>query len=161
MFANEIARTIAEFLGSIGVGVRACPLPESTFLPGVEVRGGELLVDESRLTYPGDLLHEAGHLAVMTAEERAGATDVVEHEDPHAWEAAVVAWSYAAALHLGIDPAAVIHSGGYRGRSEAILRTYGYGVFPGAGTLAALGMTRGGTDPSGPPFPAMVRWLRE
>ena len=50
--------------------VLARDLPDACFLPGVRVDRGRLLVDEARLLYPGDLLHEAGHVAIMPAAER-------------------------------------------------------------------------------------------
>ncbi|MGB7019857.1 MAG: hypothetical protein WBD80_11725, partial [Xanthobacteraceae bacterium] len=49
---------------SIGIEVRAATLIEPTFLPGLDIRHGAILADEARLTYPGDILHEAGHIAV-------------------------------------------------------------------------------------------------
>ena len=33
-------------------------------LPGLAIEHGAILVDEQRLSHPGDILHEAGHLAV-------------------------------------------------------------------------------------------------
>ena len=157
---NEIAKRITDFLTSIGLQVREQDLPDATFLPGIAVREGVLVVDEARLLYPGDLLHEAGHLALMASAERATANGEVVHEDPQAWEAGVVAWSYAAAMHLGIDFSVVLHDAGYQGKSKALLRTYGLGVYPGVGTLAALGLTRVGVNVEGPQYPKMVRWLR-
>src|SRR5262249_47941140 len=32
--------------------------PEPTFLPGLDIRHGAILLDEARLSYPGDILHE-------------------------------------------------------------------------------------------------------
>lgn len=159
MYSSELVQTIADFLESVGIEVRPASLPATTFLPGIEVQDGVLLVDEARLAYPGDLLHEAGHLALMTAEQRAGASAEVEHEDAQAWEVAVIAWSYAAVLHLKIDPREVLHGGGYRGRSETLLRMFAMGVYPGVGTLAALGLTRMeiGEEPR---YPTMIRWVR-
>ena len=66
-FANPLTARIAAFLQGVGIETVACSLPDPCFLPGVEVDHGTLRIDEARLLYPGDLLHEAGHLAVMTA----------------------------------------------------------------------------------------------
>jgi hypothetical protein len=79
-------------------------------------------------------------------------------------ETAVFPWSYAAALHLGLDPAVVFHAGGYRGKAEGLLRTYGLGVYPGVHLLEAAGMTATGPRAEArgvPPYPHMLRWLRE
>lgn len=69
-FADPLTARISDFLQEIGVGVRACALPEPCFLPGIHIQQGKLLVDETRLLYPGDLLHEAGHLAITPAPRR-------------------------------------------------------------------------------------------
>ena len=88
---------IAEFLRGIGLTVEFGPVQES-FLPGVMLVAGGLLVDAEGLLYPGDLLHEAGHLAVMAAERR-GSCPVVGDEMGE--EIGAQCWSYAAAIHLG------------------------------------------------------------
>jgi hypothetical protein len=38
----------------------------------------------------------------------------------NAMETAVIPWSFATALAIGIDPAVVFHMGGYRGKSEGL-----------------------------------------
>jgi hypothetical protein len=78
-------------------------------------------------------------------------------------EKAALPWSYAAALAIGIDPAVVFHAGGYRGKSEGLLRTFGFGVYPGAAILEDAGMAAGPVRAEAlgvPPFPHMLRWLR-
>lgn len=66
-------------------------------------------------------------------------------------------------MHLKIDPAIVIHEHGYRGSSASILeamRNEGFGV----PLLQWFGMTvdkKRAPDAGVPPFPHMVRWLRE
>jgi hypothetical protein len=140
-------------------------IPEEAFLPGMRLERGALLVDASQLTYPGDLLHEAGHVAMTPAELRASLSGTmgVPGLDIAELEVAAVAWSYAAALELGIDPAEVFHAGGYRGRSPGLLATFRAGVYPGAHLLAAAGMTATGARAEAlgaPPYPHMLRWLR-
>jgi hypothetical protein len=121
--------------------------------------------DEHTLTWPGDLLHEAGHVAVAPPDARPLLTGAVEVPglDMARLEHAAVAWSYAAALAVGIDPALVFHEGGYRGRSQGILRTFGAGVYPGANLLEEAGMTATGPRAEAlgvRPYPHMVDWLR-
>lgn len=70
MFKNPLTQKIADFLNEIGLAVRAASLDEETFLPGILIRKGEILVDEEKLLYPGDLLHEAGHLAIAPKDLR-------------------------------------------------------------------------------------------
>jgi hypothetical protein len=81
---------------------------------------------------------------------------------PRPIEVEAIAWSYAAALELGLDPAIVFHDGGYQGRSASLLMTFGLGVYPGIEGLQAAGMTatpqlaeRLGI----PPYPRMIKWL--
>ena len=147
---------IVGFLREIGIRVDPAALGGETFLPGIAVERGGLLYDEQRLTWPGDLLHEAAHIAIAPPEARplmTGAVDV-PGVDVATIEKAALPWSYAAALHIGIDPAVVFHGGGYRGRSEDLLRTFALGVYPGANILADAGMTTAEL------FPRMLRWLR-
>ena len=70
MFADPLTERLVAFVRGIGIAVRATSLPEQTFLPGIDIRDGAILIDEARLTYPGDILHEAGHLAVADPAER-------------------------------------------------------------------------------------------
>jgi len=63
-FQNELTGKIAKFLNEIGIRTIPAKLDRQTFLPGILIREGQLLVDEEKLAFPGDLLHEAGHLAV-------------------------------------------------------------------------------------------------
>ncbi|MEA2381501.1 MAG: hypothetical protein QOH72_1472 [Solirubrobacteraceae bacterium] len=160
------AARITAFLEEIGIAVTAAELaPDDGFLPGIRLERGGLLVDESQLTYPGDLLHEAGHVAAAPPAVRpalSGALDV-PGLDMGALEVAAIAWSYAAALAVGIDPAEVFHGGGYRGRSPGLLMTFGAGVYPGANLLEEAGMTATGPRAEAlgvPPYPHMLRWLR-
>src|SRR3954466_13799262 len=101
MFANPLTERLADFVRGVGIDVRPAQLPDTTFLPGIEIRDGMILIDEERLAHPGDLLHEAGHLAVTDPSERAAPNLSPSDGD----EMAAIAWSYAAAMHLDIDPA--------------------------------------------------------
>jgi hypothetical protein len=145
-----VIQRITEFLAGIGIEVERATLDDGTFLPGVTLQGGRLLVDEVRLAYPGDLLHEAGHVALVPAALRprlSGEADV-PGVDMATVETAVLPWSYAAALAAGVHPAAVFHDGGYPG--AALLE--GFGLTATGARAAALGVA---------PYPHMLRWLRE
>ena len=162
---NQIAAKIVSFLDEIGIRLEFGVVGDDTFLPGIDVVDGGLLVEESKLRYPGDLLHEAGHLAVSPpdARDKFQGTIEITHAIPPVVEAAAMSWSYAACLHLGIDPRVVFHDDGYHGQSEALLRTFSLGLFPGISELESAGMTfsvgaaaRLGKEP----FPVMVKWIR-
>lgn len=148
----EPTEQIVAFLREIGIPVRAEPLPQEAFLPGLTLRDGGIVYDPARLLYPGDLLHEAGHIAVTEPERRA-ALDGDAEDDPGK-EMAAIAWSWAAAKAIGIDPRLVFHAHGYRGGGEAIFAAFESGEAFGVPLLAWYGMT------SAAEFPCMARWLR-
>ena len=165
-FDDPLTDRIAGFLVEIGIAVRAAELPDDRFLPGIALERGDLLVDEGRLAHPGDLLHEAGHVAAAPAWARpsmSGAVDV-PGLDTSDLEWAAIPWSYAAARAIGIDPAVVFHGGGYHGHSPGLLRNFELGVPIGVHLLEAAGMTATGpraAELGVPPYPHMLRWLRE
>jgi hypothetical protein len=97
--ADPITRRITEFIAEIGLALRWEQLTEPTQLPGIAIDAGELVVDLAGPGYPGDLLHEAGHLAVLPAVERACITGNAGADG--GIEMSAIAWSYAAARHLG------------------------------------------------------------
>jgi hypothetical protein len=146
-----VAERIVEFLDAIGVRVEARPIDGPTTLPGIAVERGALVVDWSRLLQPGDLLHEAGHLAVLTGQDRADASG--DFGDGGGAEMASIAWSYAAAIHIGLDPAVVFHPDGYRGGSASLLENFASGRTIGVPLLEWYGLT---VD-----YPAMTKWLRD
>lgn len=160
-FTDPIVARIVPFLEDIGIPVAIEPVPGDSLLPGATVRGGTLVLDPDTLEWPGDLLHEAGHIAVSDPATRTAQAGV--SPDPGE-ELAAMAWSYAAAVALEIDPACVFHGGGYHGGGANYLESYlsgGGGI--GVPMLQYYGMS---AEPHQaamlalPPFPAMARWLR-
>jgi hypothetical protein len=158
--------TIFDFLTRIGLPVAEETLPADTFLPGIALRAGGLMVDPDRLMWPGDLLHEAGHLAVLPAALRSEAQD----DDPNhaeiefAGELEAMAWAYAAAVELGLPVEVLIHDGGYHGKARDLLQMYAFGVYPGLRGLCETGMTAapGFTPDCGTVlYPRMLHWLRD
>lgn len=166
LFENELTNKIAVFLTQIGIATIAVKLPEETFLPGIEVKNGALLVDEEKLEFPGDLLHEAGHLALAPADLRPHLSGevVLPDEHPDILEMEAMLWSYAACLHLRIEPRIVFHGGGYRGKSERLLFNFRFGIFTGIKGLEEKEMALGGRkarEIGVEPFPKMQKWLRD
>ena len=150
---------ILAFLAEIGIAVHERPLSDSTFIPGIFIERGEIVIDRARLSYPGDLLHEAGHIAVVPPASRASLNDNLKSEP--AEEIAAIAWSYAAARHIGIDPAIVFHPHGYKGGAQEILENFNAGRYFGVPMLAWLGLTRERPNELGSlVYPEMIRWLR-
>jgi hypothetical protein len=166
VLADPPGEQIVRFLARIGIGVATAELGDDTFLPGILIERGRMLVDPRRLRYPGDLLHEAGHLAVLAPAVRASFGDGTAGPqiDMAKLEVMAIAWSYAAALELDLDPAVVLHDDGYRGQAEALRRTFALGVYFGIDDLEAAGMTLGlrrAAQLGVAPYPHMLRWLRE
>ncbi|MGA3373270.1 MAG: hypothetical protein ABSC48_16060 [Terracidiphilus sp.] len=157
---DPTATRIVGWLQQIGLTVRLAPLGAETFLPGVTLEPGGLIVDSERLLYPGDLLHEAGHLAVMPPAERASAESNAGSDMGD--EIAAQCWSYAAAVHLGLPPEIVFHPAGYKGAAQSLIQVYRDGC-AGVPLLQWMGLTldaRRAAAGSAPPYPRMIRWLR-
>ena len=153
---RESLGPILRFLRDIGIAVDAAPLPADGFLPAIEVRDGRLLYDPDRLQWPGDLLHEAGHIAVTDPAIR---PTVSEFASDGGDEMAAIAWSYAAALAAGIDPRVVFHDHGYKDGGAAIAENFVEGRYFGLPMLQYYGLARF-PDDEGEQYPAMIKWLR-
>ena len=158
MFAHPVTEKLAAFVRGVGIEVRAAHLAEPTFLPGLEIRFGALLVDEERLSHPGDILHEAGHIAVSDPATR---TTAPVSSDPGE-EMAASAWSYAAARQLGIDPAIVFHEG-FKAGGANMVENFNAGRYIGVPMLHYFGMSiepRQAAAAGLEPYPHMLRWVR-
>lgn len=156
----DLLDRIVVFLRSICLQVVIAPVPVGTLLPGIAICRGVLHCDPQGLTWPGDLLHEAGHLAVTPAPLRAAVDGDTMIDAPHAGEAEATAWAYAATCELGLDPSVLFHAGGYHGKGGQLAFTYAAGCYPGAAGLIAAGMCDPPHAPAGG-YPRMRRWLRE
>lgn len=152
---------IFAFLREIGLDVREGSRPERPFMPGIWVENGALIVDTAALLYPGDLLHEAGHLAVMPPDRRRNATGDLAANPGE--EMAAEAWSYAAALATGVPLEVLFHDNGYRGDGPWLRELFAGGGTLGVPLLAWYGMTHmPGTETAGNAivFPELSTWLR-
>jgi hypothetical protein len=160
-FEERETRRIAAFLRGIGLVVRRGEVGDGTFLPGIRIEAGTLVVEEARLSYRGDLLDEAGHLAVLPAARRNEAGPEIGGDGGE--EMAAIAWSYAAALHLGLGPAVVFHPAGYRGGAQPLLDNFRQGRYIGVPLLEWMGLTADARQARAlgvEPYPHMLGWLR-
>lgn len=153
---DRVAEIVA-FLRHIGLAVRFDALLLPTVVPGVSIEAGAIVIDRARLECEGDSLHEAGHLAVMTPVERAAANGMLA-SDP-ANEMAAIAWSYAAAVRLGLPAERLFHAKGYRGGASAMVAAFESGAEIGVPMLRWYGLAAQPGD--GPAYPTMLRWLRD
>jgi len=158
---QELIDRIVGFLREIGLEVRAEDISGDTILPGIKVARGVLTFDPAQLQFPGDLLHEAGHLAVKSPAERRAA-DANLGGDP-AEEMMAISWSYAAILQLQLPPEVVFHPAGYRGGSQSLLDNFSAGRYLAVPMLQWLGLThdeQGAKAAGAVPYPRMRTWLR-
>lgn len=159
MFADPLTERLAAFIRGVGLYVRPAILASDTFLPGLDIRDGAILVDEDRLAHPGDLLHEAGHLAVADPAERSAPTLGPTPGD----EMAAIAWSYAALVRLALPPEVVFHPHGYKGGAQTLIDAFTGGGWVGLPLLQWYGMTfepKMAAARGLAPYPHIIRWLR-
>src|SRR5690242_4648322 len=104
-YANPLTSSMAGFLASIGLKTTPVVLPEAGFLDGLMIIHDVFLIDEVLHVHPCELLHDAGHFSVVPGAQRKLLYGNVG-SDPGE-EMASIAWSYTAALFLGIDPSVV------------------------------------------------------
>lgn len=161
---DKIFSRITAFIRSTGIDISQCPLrSEDCFLPGIAINQGRVEYDQDLLLYPGDLLHEAGHIAVVPLAERATLNkDSLALRPQHAAEEMMaIAWSYAACCHLDLDPEIVFHEAGYSGGGENILQSFKSSCPIGVPMLQYMGMAYympQAAQPGHDPYPAMIRW---
>ena len=156
---EALTARICAFIREVGFEVRAEALSGPTGLPGMTIREGVILYDPSTDYAPGDLLHEAGHLAVCRPERR----KTPELEASGADELSATAWSFAAARHLGLPTGVVFHPTSFKGEGPAMTESFDAGFYYGLPLMQLWGMTiepRLARPDGPPPFPHMLRWVR-
>jgi hypothetical protein len=153
---QHISNRIIHFLNDIGIAVIKTDLAEDTFLPGLQLKGQSILVDDTKLKYPGDLLHEAGHIAVTQKELRPliGKNEMGDNWPSQSDEIVAILWSYAALHHLELDPKVVFHKEGYKNASPWFIEQFTSGTYMGLPLLEWMGVCETNQ------FPKMKRWLR-
>lgn len=156
---------IITFLKHIGIETEFGEIVEETFLPGIKIESGRIVIDPLRLKYPGDLLHEAGHIAMVPGSERHTLNGNIEPDNPaESLELGAVLWSYAALQFLGLDPTVVFHDAGYKGQSQWLIEQFESGTYIGLPLLQWMGMSYDAPNAEKlkvKPFPSMVKWMRD
>jgi hypothetical protein len=152
------------FLNSIGISVVFKKIESGSFLPGLCIENGAIIIDADALQHPGDILHEAGHIAVVDAASRAtlNQQNITGSAMREAEEMMAIAWSYAACLHLQLDPTIVFHESGYQGGGQKIVDNFRAGRFFGTPMLQFYKMTiePAHAQPGDLVYPQMLQWLR-
>lgn len=159
MFSNPLVLKLTDFVRSIGIEAQACSIDWKTLFPGLDVRTGVVLVDESKLIHPGNILHEAGHIAVHDPARRSRPTFSPSKGE----ELGALAWSYAAIVHLGLGAETVFYPGSFTGWATALIENFSEGRYLGVPLLQRYGMAfeaRLARERGVEPYPHMIRWLR-
>lgn len=155
-----------EFLNSIGIEASFSNIDGDSFLPGLSIENGVIIINKETLKYPGDILHEAGHIAIVPAIDRStlNADSIEKRENREAEEMMAIAWSYAACIHLGIDPNFVFHDDGYKGGGSYIADNFREKRYFGLPMLQWIGLTadeKNAASMNIAPYPRMIKWLRD
>jgi len=156
---------ILHFFGQIGIKAEFGSVPDTTFLPGILIDAGRLIIDIEKLKYPGDLLHEAGHIAMVPSADRSLMNGNIETDSPvDTMELGAILWSYAALKHLNLPPEFVFHKEGYKGDADWLIEQFEGGTFIGLPLLQWMGLaydTKNAANFNVEPFPFMLKWLRD
>jgi quercetin dioxygenase-like cupin family protein len=156
---NQLTAKLLDFISEIGLQYQVESITGETFLPGLKLSNGILVVDPEKLLYPGDILHEAGHLACMPPEIRMEMSDSLPNNDLYnGGEMMAIAWSYAACVHLDIDLHIVFHDNGYKGGGQNLIDNFKQGNFFGVPLLQWNGMTYPPGQEDNLSFPKMINW---
>lgn len=164
---HEWSYRAVEFIGSIGLNV-CCAEVRDSHIPFVKISDGGLVVDVKNV-FPGDVLHEAGHLAVIPQPFRDGANDdladVNRHmgrhldifglrgfsshpEDPlcrallQCGEHEAIAWQYAAACAIDLPEEWLFPPDSFGGEGAALAAALKGGWHAGIHGLRAAGWTK-------------------
>lgn len=158
---EQILYKILGFLESIAIAVVHTEIEGDTFLPGLRIEHGKLLIDQSKLKYVGDILHEAGHIAVSPFAHRSNLNGdiMINSASSGGEEMAAMLWSYAACKHIDLDPTIVFHEEGYKDESQWLLDQYCQDIYPGLPLLQWMGLTY--TETESYKFPKMKKWVRD
>ena len=152
---------VTSFLDRIGIIAREGEVPHDSFLQGVCLEMGEVVYDIDRLLSPGDILHEAGHIALTPAIRRSLACGNIAETAPEdeGLERAVICWTWFAAREIGLPLEVLFHPEGYKGDSEWLIEQFENHRLLGLPLLQWKGMVVRDDGDSG--IPRIVKWLSD
>jgi hypothetical protein len=180
MTTDHLSATV-DFLRSIGLELIEDE-NASGFLETVRIENGKLYYQPG-VTKPANLLHEAGHVAVIPAfyRPKAGAhiddlisemcedmsADLAANPDlnpdaPHlisimqSGETEATAWAFAAGRAIGLPDEVIIEDEDYDGEGASIRLGLALNCY-----LGINGMVRGGMCESVRAYPSMKKWLQD
>lgn len=152
---------ILDFLSEIGIPFEFGEVPQTSFLPGIELNKGVVVIDQKQLLYAGDVLHEAGHLALVPKNDRPKISGDIQETFPQyaGLEMAVLCWSYLAALHLNVPADVLFHTDGYKGEASWLIEQFSSGNFVGLPFLEWTEIVERQGAPT--KTPKVLKWLRD
>ena len=159
IFWDPLVTRLSTFVRSIGIEVQACPIDWKTQFPGLDIKLGAVLVDEQQLIHPGNILHEAGHIAVHDPARR----QEPKFSPSRGEELGALAWSYAATVYLGLNSELIFYPDSYHGWATSLVENFAEGRYLGVPLLQRYGMAleqRVAAERGLKPYPHMLRWLR-
>ena len=159
MAESELLNRIIAFIRSLGIGIDEGVMFRDTLVPGIDIVRGGLLIEEARLCKPADILHEAGHIALTKPSDRPSLEGTIPSTPTE--EVAAIGWAWAAAVHLGIEPSEVFHDEVISGNGPWLREIFVGGMYLGVPMLEYWGLAARKNGGDAPPYPHMVRWLRE
>lgn len=170
---NTHQESIVKFLRSIGLDVREVPAAKG-FIPYIEIQDGILFYDHN--AEASSLLHEAGHLAILTGDARSHCGsdvssvqrlmfDAYSHLEPdhpalrvalQSGDCEATAWAWAAGRHLGIPDEDIIQDHEYEGEGDDVRLRLQLNAYFGINGLRATGICHSGKDG----YPRLNYWLQ-
>lgn len=155
-YDEEMLANIIQFLDGIGIDVEEKELHDNCILPGLDIKGTTILYDKTRLKHSGDLLHEAGHIAVTPSDQRPliGSDKMDPSWPSDADEIVTILWSFAALHEMKISPDVVFHAEGYKNESDWIIDQFESKNHIGLPLLEWMELCEVDL------FPVMKKWLR-
>lgn len=186
---KQWSMAILEFLNRVGIPAIAVTGDEAVakaFTPHVLIKNGTLEVDVDHV-FPGNILHEAGHLAIVPAPFRhlaSGTLGAVQKamgayfeanpggmmvypEDPicraimQCSDTEATAWQFAAAQEVGLPDELLFPDDAFDGQGPENLQRLKANSYFGINGLQAAGWTRVRANPRStvPVYPKLAFWL--
>ncbi len=161
---DDYLKRILEFLEEIGIVYYMTDEHFDSFLKGIKIEKGKLSINPEELLCVGDILHEAGHLALVPSNLRHQANNHIGESlgEEYTYEMGVILWSVAAAQHLAIPLTEIFHQKGYKGDAQWLMEQFESGNYIGLPLLKWMGLVAYDEEKKDniDTFPKMIRWTR-
>jgi len=150
MTREEQFDAVITFLRSLGLVISEGAIGRETLVPGLDIWQGGLRFERDHICKPADMLHEAAHILLSEPAIRPTLDGTISSSP--AEELTAIAWTWAAAMHLSLDPADVFHDEVVSGNGETLRENFSNGRYVGVPGLQRWRMTE--------KYPRMRSWVR-